>query len=853
MTRLVEEAVLANNAGTPVRAETHLRRAVQLLNRTPSGPEARRLRAHVEITLAVALYTRGERVRAFAALDDAEALLHRLPVTPMHSYVLAQRASLHGRSGEWDLARDLLERIDVTGPTVAPRTRTLVHLNLGLAYQFLGRYSESDGRLRRAHQLATAHRFADLGAAAIHNRGRLQMLLGNLPQSLSLMERAQDVGPGLLPPAALLDAARVLAEAGLVDRALSTLEDGTAAARRDRVAHDLAESNLERARLALIRGDPDAARRHAVRAESQFARIHEPAWVTRAALLRIDSDLMAGRRTDLVAEEAMRLAQGQAQRSAVTAETILLTVEACARSGRTADAEQALTHPAVRRLRSFPLRLRRNLTTAILHRTRGEDRLARTALRRGAVQLAAEQARYTSLDSQTAIALHTRRLRDLHVQLAIESGSASEIFAVTELWRGVSQRIPAVTSPLDPEAARLTADARRLHLEAHEEPDTTRRARLEARIRHAEEAIARHDLQRSPDDTDAPATPTIRPTTVTALRPLLAATGASVLSLFLHRGQLRAVTVTARGAVVHVIPTSEQVVDVAVRIRADLTALQHAQGTPLAGAVSRSLRRDADTLGGLLAPILPDTRRLVILPSRGVASVPWRLVPAVAGRPVTVAPSATFWAGRRSRPEGSVGPATPRIVALAGPGLRRASEEVRDVANAWHGTGRWLTGTAATGRALADALRDETVVHVAAHGTHHEENPLFSSVQMADGPQWIHEVQRVGVGADHVVLSSCEVGRTHLREGDEGLGLTAGLLACGVRSVVAAVAPVGDQEASELMSRYHQGLVRGLDAAEALDQASVGVPGAGMFCTYGSDWSRAAASGEPSALTSTRR
>ncbi|MGL5860985.1 MAG: hypothetical protein ACRCY9_07010, partial [Phycicoccus sp.] len=67
------------------------------------------------------------------------------------------------------------------------------------------------------------------------------------------------------------------------------------------------------------------------------------------------------------------------------------------------------------------------------------------------------------------------------------------------------------------------------------------------------------------------------------------------------------------------------------------------------------------------------------------------------------------------------------------------------------------------------------------------------------------------------------------------------------RSVVAAVAPVGDDDASTLMSRSHQRLASGLDAAEALDQASVGVPGAGMFCTYGTDWSRATADEAPSA------
>ncbi|MGL4744893.1 MAG: CHAT domain-containing protein, partial [Phycicoccus sp.] len=775
MTRLVEEAVLANNAGTPVRAEACLRRAVQLLDRVPPDPATPELRAHVDITLAVALYTRGERLHAFAALDRADALLDGLPPAPMHSYAVAQRASLHGRSGGWDVARELLESIDVTRPEVAPRTRALVHLNLGLAYQFLGRYSESDGRLRRAHQLAAAHGFADFSAAATHNRGRLQMLLGNLPQALALMEQAQEAGPGLLPPAALLDTARVLAEAGLVDQALRRLDEGAAAARRGRVVHDLAESDLERARLALLRGEPDAARQYATRSGTRFAGIGEPAWATRAAILRMDADLTRGRHVAAIAEEATRLAGGEAQRSAMAAEAALLAAEACARSGRLAEAQQALALPAARRSRSFPLRLRRGLATAILHRARGDDRLARSALRRGATQLATEQARYTSLDSRTAVALHTRRLRDLHLEMALESGSATEVFAVTELWRSVSQRISPVTPSSDPEVAHLTADARRLHAEAATESSSHRRAGLEAQARYAEEAIARRDLHLVMGHLGRGRAPNVRPTTVNALGPLLAATGTGVLGLFSHRGRLRAVTVTGRGVSVRVIPESDRIADVALRIRADLAALRHAAGTAMVDAVNRSLRRDSDDLGALLAPVLPDTRRLVILSSRGVTSVPWRLVPGIAERTVTVAPSATFWAARRrdACPE-----ATARTVtsaAFAGPGLRRADDEVRAVAGAWGRAGRFVAGEAATGHALAEALHHETLVHVAAHGTHHDESPLFSSVHMADGPQWIHEVQRVGVGADHVVLSSCEVGRTHLREGDEGLGLTAGL------------------------------------------------------------------------------
>ena len=147
----------------------------------------------------------------------------------------------------------------------------------------------------------------------------------------------------------------------------------------------------------------------------------------------------------------------------------------------------------------------------------------------------------------------------------------------------------------------------------------------------------------------------------------------------------------------------------------------------------------------------------------------------------------------------------------------------------------------ATGAQLRKALSDSTIVHVAAHGLHQDESPLFSSVVMGDGPVFAHEFQRTGVGAEHVVLSSCEVGRTHVRAGDEALGLTASLLATGVRSVVAAVGPVGDEDAHAVMSAYHQVLSQGLDAAEALEIASAGNEEGRLFCAYGADWAAAPA------------
>jgi CHAT domain-containing protein len=133
-------------------------------------------------------------------------------------------------------------------------------------------------------------------------------------------------------------------------------------------------------------------------------------------------------------------------------------------------------------------------------------------------------------------------------------------------------------------------------------------------------------------------------------------------------------------------------------------------------------------------------------------------------------------------------------------------------------------------------------VHVAAHGVHQPENPLFSSVRMTDGPVFAHELDQRGHAPEHVVLSACEVGLATIRPGDEALGLASVLLNLGTRSVIAGVARVGDAVAEQTMARYHTGLAGGADSATALADALTGVDSDVVppFVNFGAAWSAAA-------------
>ena len=210
-------------------------------------------------------------------------------------------------------------------------------------------------------------------------------------------------------------------------------------------------------------------------------------------------------------------------------------------------------------------------------------------------------------------------------------------------------------------------------------------------------------------------------------------------------------------------------------------------------------------------------------------------------RPLTVAASLTSFSRRESAFEsGHSGPGS-RVAGAhsvhvsVGPQLTRAAGEARAVADAWaRGGGPVEIAMPSRTRRLVEALTHGGVVHVAAHGTHQVESPLFSSLALHDGPLFAHELQRSGVQADHVVLSACDVGSATFRPGDEQLGLAAAVLSLGARSVVAAVSPVPDDVAAAAMAAHHEALAAGAPSDEALARAISGAdPVAAAFLNLG--------------------
>jgi CHAT domain-containing protein len=157
------------------------------------------------------------------------------------------------------------------------------------------------------------------------------------------------------------------------------------------------------------------------------------------------------------------------------------------------------------------------------------------------------------------------------------------------------------------------------------------------------------------------------------------------------------------------------------------------------------------------------------------------------------------------------------MTVVAGPGLPGAHDEAVAVA-ATYGV-QPLLDDSATVAAVGSALRSSSLVHVAAHGTLRADNPLFSSIQLADGPLTVYDLERLDPHVDTVVLAACESGRDVVLAGDELLGLSAAFLSRQTRTVVASVVPVPDAETGPLMVAFHRQLAAGATVAAALATA----------------------------------
>ena len=491
------------------------------------------------------------------------------------------------------------------------------------------------------------------------------------------------------------------------------------------------------------------------------------------------------------------------------------------------DTSESMAAQAAQLSRNPPMatRLHLRLVSARLDLSRDRHADGLAHIRKGLDDLADFQARFGSQDMQAGAAIHGAALARLGLRTAVSTGSPAAILQWLERSRAVTTRLPAVHPPqwirswgeILGQLRLTTIDAvgggRRAY---HPDPVLERRITdLRRQVRARSWTVSGSGAVQ-------------RPLSLTAVQRLLATDPSDPTIVALLHGveESHVLVISARRATHQQLTSWPAIQDRIRRAAADLDLLAAPRiPVPVLAVAERSLTANLGALDQyLLQPILAKLTDgpVVVVAVGPMATLPWGLLPSLVGRPVSVSSSVTAAMSAGGRPSRAF---LRGVLAVAGPDVPGGPEEAAAVAGMHAGAGL-LVGPEATGEAVLGQLPQGGLLHIAAHGHHESESPLFSSVQLADGPLYGYDIAPSPSLPDHVVLSSCDVGRNDVRPGGEPLGLAAALLRSGVSTVVAGVSRISDRVAAETMIIYHEHLLAGDGPAVALAAAIATADGA---------------------------
>lgn len=407
---------------------------------------------------------------------------------------------------------------------------------------------------------------------------------------------------------------------------------------------------------------------------------------------------------------------------------------------------------------------------------------------------------------------HGAELATLAQREALRRGDVRGLLFWSERWRATALASPSTPPLRDRELAaelsalrsvnRLLGMSELAASRGASEPGASRRHALERERRRFEKAVQERTRQ-------------------SLGKRVREATGLDLEALFDELGESRLIELVEIDHVLYVIIVADRrlrlhtvgsIPENEVRMtRFTLRRLAH--GPPRAGDELILTRRGTSLEASLLGPATADLGDgpVVVVPPGRLQAVPWTLIPALQDRVVTVAPSALTWMrARRKQP-----PARQHVALVVGPGLATGGAEVLQLRSRYP-EATILGQGSATAENVLSALDGARLAHIAAHGTFRADNPLFSSLQLDDGPLTVHDLERLNRAPHRLVLSSCDSGVAATVGADELLGLVSSLVQLGAAGIVASVVPVNDLAAVPLMLALHDALRGGATLPEAL-------------------------------------
>ena len=785
--------IVLRDRGLVDPALTELRTAVHLARRSGDADRAADARATFGVTLVIAGRTRGGLVELQGALDTAEDPTVTARVLTRRAHAL-YFALVQPREALVDLER-ALPRFRATGDRIwEARTLNL----MGLSRLALGQTDLAARAVQQAGDIFVQEGQAAETVVTVHNRAVIAWCRGDLPGALLLYDEAaeQFAALGEDHPGLVRDRCEVLLAAGLVAEAVDL------ASRRILLGSlpgpQEAELLLMLATAELSEG-PEAATEDASRARDLFRRQGLDGWGVRRSRrpARPAPDGTAWAR----AGHERRIGGSAARGRGAGGVLCRLAPGGAAGARRRSPAGGPHACPRGDVPDAGVGSGARHGLAGTGAAVRGGGRQARNARRvpEGARcprrppgqpgQLGATRPR------------HPPRRRAGPPGPPARGGAGSRaLLEWSERWRANALFQPPVHPPDDEELARDLAalrDTRRRLADARAEGSAPAsrldedRARLELAIRRRTHHLRGTSAGSGPFEAD---------------RLVEALDGSTFVELVDIDGVLHAL-VARSGRVSRVVvgPVNEA-----------------EQASAFAGFVLRQTARgrpsDLNDVGRRLeSALLGDAvRRLgdgpvVLSPTSRLHATPWSLIPALSRVPVSVAPSAALWLRARSAASAT---SSSRVL-VAGPGLESGGGEITVLADRHPDAVLLNEGAATVERTLA-AMDGAAIAHIAAHGHFREDSPMFSSLDLDDGPLTVHDFERLERAPHRVVLSACESGVVAPIGAGEMLGLVSAMLAMGSAGIVSSIAKVNDHATAAMMLDVHAAIDAGADLGRVL-------------------------------------
>ena len=697
-----------------------------------------------------------------------------------------------------------------------------IRVNRSIVEMQLNEFAEAVDDLDHAIETFRRHSAEVECGQALHNRAYVRLIMGDLVGALEGMHAARPLA-GTTPVTVAIgdtDRAEALRDAGLTSEAEQVLASVAPVFGRHRMPQSRAEAEFQLARSQLSHDAPAAARTAAIAAK-RFRALGTETWATRADGIRMRARLAPPRQMEPRRRRAVDAAEVDAVASALDAFGFANEAAALRYSLDIWRSHRKLPHPAplarIPRTASLDVRLLAHEARAARATAAGQDAAVRRHAAAGLAELSEWQRTFGSLDLQTSVSMHGSGLILAGLDAAVRSRRPAVVFEWSERARHLSQQVVPLRPPPDPELAGDLAQLRALRADGVAAGPRADALRERARQRQWSGTGAAGIHQRAD------------------LAELAAELDADTAQLtYVYSGSaLSALVVTDHGARLFDLPDAREARDALPGLRADLDMAATVTG-PMARVVRRSLDERLAWISRAIldGPLRAVTARRIVLTAPGVLSgIPWALLPGMRGRVFTLTPSASRWL--RTRPAARY----EAVGLVSGPHVVRGEAEVDAAAAAWRADSARigvLRGPEAVVPAVTTLAGDVDVLHVAAHGRHVADTPMFSALELADGPLYGYDVDQIAHVPEVVVLSACEAGRSSVRWGEEAVGMTRVWLHAGARAVVATPVIVADDAACELLGAMHTGLATGLGASEALAQAAIETGIVAPFQVYGS-------------------